>query len=677
MSAELLTNGDGGLCPAIAQVAVEVSLPHLDRFFDYAIPPKMAAEAVIGARVRVRFAGRTVSGFIVGLPSATDSGRKLTPLSKIISTESVLSLEQIALIRQVADHYAGVFSDVARLAVPPRHAATELAEPRPWPEPAICESPAGGLLDYEAGESFLNRILAGESLRAHWLVSPRCYIDQKYSSVETPDDWTRGIVQACVATLKSGRGVCVVVPDRKDLTQLGSALAATVGRGAIAELHADLGPSARYRNYLAVRRGQAKIVIGTRAAVFAPVRNLGLIIVFDDGDDLLAEPRAPYPHARDVAALRVGVEGCGLLFVSYNRSCEVARWVKRGWLNPIEVSGAEQRRRAPAVKVSADSDYALARDPLSAQIRLPHLVFETIKMGLLTGPVLVQVPRGGYFGALTCQRCRTALRCSSCQGPVEGRRIGGQRVLTCRWCGSGQAEWSCAVCGGTQVRAPVVGSVRTAEELGLAFPSFRLVDSSGEQVKETVDAQPAIVVATPGAEPLAELGYAAAVLLDAQLALTRADLRAGEEALRRWLNAMALVRPGADGGTVCIVGPSEDRVIQALVRVDPAGFSYRELSDRELAGFPPSKRFIELTGDPKAVQELIDGAQLSELSDEIQLLGPTEQVRSGEVMRQVLFRSPSSVVTDVTRALKASAALRSATKSAGQVRIRVDPVVLA
>lgn len=651
--------------PTIARVALDVPLAHLDRFFDYAVPPAMREIVRPGVRVRARFAGRQVNGVVVSCPESSDAPGRLSPLSKVVSGEVVLTPEQVAVIRAVADHYCGVFADVLRLAVPPRHAATENAPQRPWPAPSVESMPPGGLLAEERGATFCARLGAGESVRAHWVVDP--------AFVGPQPAWVTGVVQAAVATLRAGRGVLVVVPDRRALDEARRGLAATVGAGAVAELHADLGPAARYRNYLAIGRGEAKVVVATRAGGFAPVHDLGLIVVVDDGNDLLAEPRAPYPHARDVAALRVATAGCGLLLVAHNRSAEATGWVERGWLVPIESAGAQRRRSAPLVRVSADSDQALERDLLAGAARLPRLVFETIRAGLAQGPVLVQVPRAGHLSALICNTCRTPLHCPHCNGPVRGRRVGGSRELSCGWCGRLVIDWRCPVCGGRQVRAPIVGSSATAEELGRAFPGFRLLDSSGDRVVAEVGEQPAIVVATPGAEPTPSTGYAALILLDAWLSLQRPDLRTGEESLRRWLDAMALVRGADEGGTVCVVGPSEDRVIQALVRVDPIGFAVRELADRAAAGYPPAVRFVMIDGDPASVQ---DFQQTVQLPASATVLGPIETAPEPEPTQRLLVQVPPADGPSALRAIKDVLGVRSARKAPGSLRVHVDPVAI-
>lgn len=646
----------------IARVAVDQPLAHLDRFFDYLVPEAMDAEAVPGARVRVRFAGRLLDGFIVERASSTEVAGRLSPLEKVISSEPVLTSAQVTLIRAVADHYAGSFSDVARLAVPPRHATTEKANQREWARPSPGDA-AGPLSSYPQGAGFLDALRRGESPRAFWQVVPVS---------GGVGDWSAGVAEAVAATVASGRGAIVLVPDTKDLDRARLALEQRLGSGTVAVLHADLGAATRYRNYLALSRGQASVVVGTRPAAYAPVANLGLVVVWDDGDDLFAEQRAPYPHARDVAALRAPLEGCALLLAAHGRSCEVQTWLERGWLAPIEFTAAEARRMAPPVRGVADSDKALERDPLARAVRLPQAAFDVLRVGLAQGPVLVQVPRFGYLVALACDRCRAPARCSTCHGPLRALRDQAGRHLTCGWCARLTTDWRCATCGGARFRAPVVGSTRTGEELGRAFPGTLVIDSSGDRVVQTVDDTPTIVVATPGGEPIAPGGYAAALLLDASMSLSRPDLRTSEEALRRWLNATALVRPGSEGGTVCVVGPTDDRTIQALIRLDPAGAAARELADRRDAHLPPASRFAFIEGRTSALDELLAAARLG---DWARVLGPVELPPNalGDVDSRLTISADLAHGRELAEALRQAAGVRSARKDAGPLRIRLDP----
>jgi primosomal protein N' (replication factor Y) len=211
-----------------------------------------------------------------------------------------------------------------------------------------------------------------------------------------------------------------------------------------------------------------------------------------------------------------------------------------------------------------------------------------------------------------------------------------------------------------------VGERRTAEELGRAFPSTPVVASGGDHVVGTVPDRPAIVVATPGAEPVAASGYAGVVLLDTWLALARPGLRTDEEALRRWLGAAGLVAPGA---RVLAVGDPAHPALQALVRWDAVGFARREAEARSEAHLPPASRLATVTGEPGAVD---DALTLLDRPPGTEVLGPVE-VADGE--SRLVVRVPRSHGMALSRALGEVQRLRSARKL-DPVRIQVDPVTL-
>lgn len=644
----------------VARVAVDVPLTHLDRPFDYAITDAQADAARPGVRVRVRFAGKLRDGYVLEVTDTSDV-QKLASLERVISPEVVLSGPVARLIREVADHWGGTFSDVVRLAVPPRHATSEAAARPERPEPATDTAP-GLLAAQPGGERYLAGLAAGEPLRAAWNPVP---------VADTPGDWAGGLLDAVTATLRAGRGAVVVVPDADALAVLQGRFADALGAGSFTTLTAELGPATRYRNFLAVARGDVRLVLGTRAAVFAPVHDLGLVVVWDEGNDLLAEPRAPYHHAREVAALRATTEHCGLLLAGFGRTAEVQALVERGWLVALGHDARETRRLGPAVKVAADHDTALDRDPDARAARLPREVFGVLRAGLTHGPVLLQVPRAGYAPAMACQACRTLARCPACAQPLRGERgaPGAGLMLVCASCGPLAEPWRCPECGDTRLRAPRVGVSRTAEELGRAFPQVKVVQSWSGHLVDAVDDEPSLVLATPGAEPHAEAGYAAAVLLDTGLLLGRPDLRAAEEALRRWLTVCAGVRPARVGGTVIAVGEADARALQALVRLDAPGFAARELAERVETRFPPAARMVVLDG-PRAA--LDDAEAAWRPVPGVEHFGPIPL--DDEDAWRLTLRCPPAHGDALVGALREQVAGRSARKAPGALRLRVDPI---
>ncbi len=641
----------------VARVAVDLPLAHLDRPFDYLVPETMAEQAVPGCRVKARFSGRDVDGFLLDRVERTEHAGPLTALRRVVSAEPVLSPQVAALARVVADRYAGTLADVLRLAVPPRHARVEAEMPAAPPAPldVPLETLTEPWVATTGGPAFVHRLASGQSPRAVWTAT-------------AGEDWPAHLAAAAAATRAAGRGSIVCLPDARDVARVDAALMALLGPGAYVVLTADLGPAARYRAFLALLRGHVQIVVGTRAAAFAPVHDLGLVAMWDDGDDLFAELHAPYPHAREVLTSRAHLQQTAVLLSGRSRSVESQLLVESGWAVALSAPREQARATAPQVHIAGESDRELERDSAAEVARMPRRVFEVVRTALETGPVLVHAPRYGYQPALACAACRQPARCARCSGPLATVTASGPPQ--CRWCTQAATGWACRHCGGAALRAPVVGSLRTAQEWGRSFPQTTVLTSGGDRVLDTVDPQPAIVVATPGAEPRASPdGYAAAVLLDTWLTLTRPDFGAAEEALRRWLNVAALVRPGSDGGRVIAVGEPSAPALQALVRWDPAGFATRELADRRSAHLPPAARVATITAPAEVVAEAL--GQLT-LPPRAEVLGPVDIGR--ETVRLVV-RTPSDRGRALTRALQHLQATRSSRKLS-PVRVHIDPAEL-
>jgi primosomal protein N' (replication factor Y) len=671
----------------VARVAVDISLAHLDRPFDYLVPASMDEMAVPGCRVRVRFAGQLVDGYLLDRIQASEHQGRLARLERVISPEPVLTPEIFDLARAVADRYAGTLADVLRLAIPPRHATAEREAPS-GPAPSVPGPAASGpsapepsapepgpWTRYAAGPAFLAALAEGRPVRAAWSALPG-------------PKWPAEIAIAAAATAAVGRGVVIIVPDARDLARVDAALTAVNLPGPGDQpghvcLTADLGPAERYRRWLAVLRGTVRVVAGTRAAMFAPVGQLGLVVLWDDGDDLHAEPRAPYPNAREVLALRAYQSGAAALIGGFARTAELTQLVAAGWAKPLAGRPEILRRVAPRVRAGPD-EAELARDAAAMTARLPSLALRTARTALAgdtrnsdardAGPVLVQVPRRGYLAAIACARCRAQARCGVCGGPLQ---VGGSaEVPGCRWCGALAADWTCSRCGSGRLRALVTGAARTAEELGRAFPGVPVRVSGGQHVLAEVPAESALVIATPGAEPVAAEGYAAALLLDGWALLGRPSLRASEETLRRWLNAAALVRPA---GSVVVLAEASLPAVQALVRWDPVGFAERELAERAELGFPPAVRMAAITGSSAAIAEFVASVALP---DRAEILGPVPAEPNGaepdpEPAERALIRIPRTDGLVLARALHAAQAARSARKDGAAVRVQLDPAEVA
>lgn len=377
----------------VARVLVNKGALHLDQYFDYAVPEELDAEAQPGVRVRVRFGaggrnvrggrregGGLIDGYLIERLAESDYGGALAALASVVSPEPVLGPELLALARAVADRYAGSLADVLQLAVPPRNARAE-AKPSPEPLQPPPPPPPGTWQRYAQGPAFLSALADGGAPRAVWTALPGPH-------------WPQEIAAAVAATLASGRGALVVVPDGRTAGRVDAALTGLLGEGRHATLTAGSGPEKRYREWLAVSRGSVRAVVGTRAAMFAPVADLGLVAIWDDGDSSHSDDNAPFPHVREVLELRAAHGRCAFLLGGTSCTVDAAQLVESGWALPLRADREQLRIAAPLVRTVGDGE--LARDGAARTARLPSLAWQTVRDGLRTGPVLVQVPRRGY-----------------------------------------------------------------------------------------------------------------------------------------------------------------------------------------------------------------------------------------------------------------------------------------
>ena len=647
-----------------AQVYVDVPLLHLDRPFDYLIPQDLATRVNVGSRVKVKFAGRKLNGYVSDIQESTQRPEKIAPLLDVVGEVAVVTPEIFRLSRVVADRWVGSLVDVLRSAIVPRHAKTEstVLETIPAPAPGIAPFDVDQVnlwQHYRAGTQFLKHLTEDFSTPPRAVMTTAPGHDKLILATD-----------AIHAAASNRRGVIVIVPDRRDLNQLAVLLADRIGKQAFVTLAADVGPAARYRAFLNVLRGESRIVIGTRSAVFAPVNNLGLVIVIDDGDDSLAEQHSPSWHAREVLALRSLSENCALLAISTSRSVETQNWVETQWAVDLEANRALVRATAPTVRATSDTE--IAQDPVARAARLPHMVFATIREGIKTGPVLLQVPRRGYQLNLACARCRNAVHCRECQGPLALAKQGA--IPHCMWCGATAGAFSCQWCQGTTIRSVVIGAARTAEEIGRAFPDVTIRTSGKDNILDVIEDEPCLVIATPGAEPRVRNGfYAAAAILDAELSLHRIDLRTEEEALRRWQHVASLVKPTE--GRLTVVGLDSDPTIAALLRHDPVGFAHKELALRAEAKMLPAWSVAEVVCK---AGEWNTSSEVAHFPAEVRVLGPVPvaPLNPGESLERVLVCSPRSHAAESARELRAIVSTRASRKLPGTFSVRVDPVHL-
>ena len=456
----------------IARVAVDIPLAHLDRPFDYVVPAPLSDSAAPGTRVRVRFAGTLVDGWVLERAATSEHTGRMERLAKVVSADPVLTPEVAALARAVADRWAGTMADVLRAAVPPRHAATEKAldaavDREPAPSPAAPTDP-GPWSAYTGGAALLTRLGTRRSCSAppHPAPAP-CGPRAPARTRPRPSPcWSPPPPHRAEAFL-------VVAPDARDVARLDAAPSpARSVRRTTEVLAADLGPAARYRAFLEVRRGHVER--GGRHAGSPSSHRCATSGWSCSGTTATTSPGRA---ARALLARARGAGRCGPPRPARPRWCWLVglpafgrgggRW--SGRLGPR--SGAAEGGAAPP---RAPGCSPPAATPTSPATRRPAAPGCRTSRGRRPRPrwsadrSSCRCRAGATSRRSPAQTCREPARCTRCHGPLG--LSSGHALPTCVWCGHLAGDWVCPRCSGRRLRAVSVGERRTAEELGRAFP---------------------------------------------------------------------------------------------------------------------------------------------------------------------------------------------------------------
>lgn len=625
-------------------VAVDSPLPHLDRPFDYEVPGALDLVGV-GTRVRVPFAGRLVSGVVL---SMTDS-RPEHAVKSVRSAGAIPSFTPAALdlARAIAQRYGGSLWDVLRLMGPPRVAAVEKYDWDAWVRADVEIGTLGALT--AAAERFALPVARGD--RAVWAATP--------SRPEVAP--TEAILGAALAAAAQGGTSIIVAPDSRVVSALlrtaeESGLKRWTPRsgGHIAVIDSENGASVRYGSYIAAMRGLVPLVIGTRHAAWQPVPDLASITVWDEASSTLAEPRAPYPHARTVCAMRAQDSGAALLVAGHALSADAVALVVHEFARRIDAR--PERSALPTLEVVGGE--RREREGGAGRHWMPGHVWAPLLAAARTGLAAVLVPQGGYAAGLACLRCGAWAECAECGGDLS--RSTANAVASCNDCGVEAVAWHCPECREHRMRPVGLGADRLAEQLGRMASGIPVTQSSATVgVVEDLAVEAGIVVATPGALPAVKGGYGYLAIVGARVSVNE-GLGAEAQALRRWLNAAALVAARADGGAVAVVGELPVEVRQALVAWDGWEVAARDLAQRESLGLPPHRRALRLDGPADAIDEAVrsmEGVEAS-ISRDSQgawivssrgaMQGIVHAVRAVVIARSLRSASPLYVKVDAT-----------------------------
>ncbi|HEY6538783.1 MAG TPA: primosomal protein N' [Candidatus Dormibacteraeota bacterium] len=621
--------------PRVARVSPDLKAGAPAGLYDYLIPAELADRIALGQRVVVPFGRRRVFAFVVELLDDSPI-EELRPIERIRDENPVLLPHQIGLAQWIAGHYLCPLPEVLRAMIPPAlrtgkatarsrkerrapeddsgrvpasHARLELT-----PAQEVAFTPIREAITWSRAEEFLLFGVTGSGKTEVYLA-------------------------AIKAALAQGKGAIVLVPEIS-LTPQTEKRFAVHFPGMVAVLHSGLTVAERGREWRRVRAGKARVVVGSRSAVFAPMADPGVVIVDEEDSSSYKQYDAmPRYHAAEVARRLGRLLSVPVVLGSATPRLETYRQAAAA--KGIQLLAMPQRyagRPLPPVEV-VDLREELAwgnRSPFSR--RLSELVTETLLEG---GQGILFLNRRGISSVVLCRGCGEALGCPNCSVSLTLHFQG--RLCTCHYCGHQLAlPPECPECGSRLLRALGAGTERIEAEARELWPGAKILRLDRDTVGHR-DAHRQIYEAFAGREADLLIGTQMVAkgwdlpgvrlvgIVNADIALHFPDFRAAEKTFSLLTQVAGRAGRGDEPAQVILQTYSPDHaVVQLASRHDYLAFAEQELEARRQLNFPPFTRLLVLTrSDPsetvarEQAQQEGDRLRAGLAGTEAEVLGPS------------------------------------------------------
>lgn len=727
----------------IAKVTVEIAL---DREFDYQIPDSMVPALKLGSRVLVPFGKRLVQGYVVGLVDHSEvSGLKM--IREIVGAKPLLNDNMLQLARWIGEYYVATFEQAIRSVLPcavrrpkakfreqsvvvPAHdliAGLAVDELRgKWPKQAQAmdilarsgEMPLSDLLE-EAGiglssvkslekkgclricrQTVRRDPLAGQTiLRTQPLPlfpeqqAALNLVKQSMDTLKpsvvllhgvTGSGKTEVYLQAIQHGLDQGRGAIVLVPEIALTPQTVERFCGRFGE-MVAVLHSHLSDGERHDEWHRIFSGEARIVVGARSALFAPVDRLGLIVVDEEHETSYKQAEAPRYNARDVAVKRGELEHCPVLLGSATPALESFHNARRGKYALAELPGRVDNKRMPMMHIV---DMRLEAEREGRVYIFSRQLVEAVRLRIERAEqTMLFLNRRGFSTSILCPACGFVATCGQCSVALTYHREGEE--LRCHICGRVEAvPDKCPQCGAMALKFSGVGTQRIESIVHSLFPRARVrrmdadtttrKHSHGDILGEFKTGKIDILIGTQMiAKGLHFPGVTLVGVMYADQSMHIPDFRASERTFQLLLQVAGRAGRGDIAGEVIVQTFTPFHpAIQAARRLDYTGFSDQEIESRRELLYPPFSHLVCVTveGAPEALVALT-ARELEKiikplLDSPVKMAGPMPaplEMVKGSYRRQIIIRSPE--VAAASAPLKR--ALREL-KCPPQVRIAVD-----
>lgn len=618
--------------PKYAQVVL--GLP-LDRAFTYSIPKEFKESIKVGQRVEVPFGQRLKIGYIVGFLNQT-SIRKVKPLKVIIDQEPLLDRKMLQLTRQVADYYYASWGEVIEAA----HPASVRKRKKPFFSQAPQASFDSGLLKFEVTPEKFS--LSPQQKHALALIKES--IEEKRHRVFllhgiTASGKTEVYLQSIACVLAQGRSSIVLVPEISLTPQTIERFKSRFGER-VALMHSRLLASERVSQWQMIKNGRAQIVIGARSAVFAPVRNLGLIVVDEEHETTYKQQDAsPRYHARDVATLRAKLAKAAVILGSATPSLESFYQAKKGKIKLLSLPERVTKRDLPQVDiVDMRREIAVKRKRINIFSRALEVQAREILQR--KEQAILFLNRRGFSTFISCAHCGYVAKCKRCNISLTYHYA--TKTLNCHYCNYSIAPPQiCPQCNSGYLRYFGLGTEKVESELHRLFPQARVARMDTDitvkrdaHIRILDDFKKGKVDILVGTQMVAKgLDFPRVNLVgvvSADTALNLPDFRSGERTFNLLTQVGGRAGRGEHEGRVIIqTYVPEHYAIDASIGHDYHRFYRREIKSRKQLFLPPFSHLINLTlrgRNEKKVQDtildLFTRLKKKRSSGQIQVLGP-------------------------------------------------------
>ena len=650
--------------PMVARVTLEIALR---REFDYAIPRELAERIEVGTRVRVPFGHREVSGVVTALVEES-AQTNLRYIVRAVGLKSQITPKVLRLARWIGEYYCcppetalksvlptavrgrekgfkeqlfvrllPLAGEVPKLTKRQQEIYNVMEEHRELPLAGLCKLAEctaetvrrledKGLVvistEVEERDPYANEVIGRtESMVLNAEQIPA--LERIVSALETEgakkpfvlhgvtgSGKTEVYLQAIARTLEMGSGAIVLVPEISLTPQTVERFKARFSHGPLATLvavlHSHLSTGERHDEWHKIRQGRARIVIGARSAVFAPVDPLGLIIVDEEHEHSYKQEEAPRYHARDVAVVRGSMENAVVVLGSATPSMESYYNVTKGKYELLEMPTRADDKKMPLVRViDMRSEARKEKGPPIFAPQLKEAITQRLERNEQT---ILFLNRRGYSTSLQCPECGYVAECPNCSVSLTYHRK--DEKLACHICGfEDRAPTVCPEekCRNPAIRYAGIGTEKVEEALGKLFPNARIQRMDSDLMKRKDDYRKALNEFKAGrtdiligtqmiAKGLHFENVTLVGVIYADLSLHVPDFRAGERTFQLLTQVAGRAGRGDVEGEVFVQAFTPFHpAIQYARRHDFEGFYEQEIEFREQLRYPPAARVALLT----------------------------------------------------------------------------------